>query len=163
MTTLAVTGHMDLTEDSIPLVRAALDDLLRQYADADPLVGVSCIAKGADSLFAQAVLAVGGRLMVVVPSQDYRRNTVEPDHAAVFDHLVKAAEDILVLPYPTADRQAYEAANAVLVERADRLVAVWNGEPPTGKGGGTADTVLEAQTAGIPVDVVWPDGAARRG
>ena len=48
-----------------------------------------------------------------------------------------------------------------LSERADRLVAVWNGEPPTGKGGGTADTVLEAQTAGIPVDVVWPDGARR--
>ncbi|MEW2299210.1 hypothetical protein AB0958_04355 [Streptomyces sp. NPDC006655] len=162
MTTIAVTGHMDLTEDSIPLVRTALDDLLKQYAEDGDLVGVSCIAKGADSLFAEAVLAAGGRLTVVIPSQDYRQNKVKPDHATLFDHLVEAAGEVLVLPHETANRQAYEAANTVLIERADRLVAVWNGEPPTGKGGGTADTVLEAQAAGIPVDVVWPGGAARK-
>ncbi|WP_327695952.1 hypothetical protein [Streptomyces sp. NBC_00459] len=163
MTTIAVTGHMDLTENSVRLVRTALDELLKQYADGDQLVGVSCIAEGADSLFAEAVLAVGGRLTVVVPSQDYSRNVVRPSHAALFDHLVEAAEEVLVLPHETANRQAYEAANAVLIERADRLFAVWNGEPPTGKGGGTADTVLEARMVGVPVDVVWPDGAARRG
>ena len=65
----------------------------------------------------------------------------KPDHAPVFDRLVEAAEEVLVLPHETANRQAYEAANAVLIERADQLVAVWNG---------------------APVDVVWPDGAARR-
>jgi hypothetical protein len=42
VTIIAVTGHMDLTEDSIPLVRTALDDLLKQYAS--DLVGVTCIA-----------------------------------------------------------------------------------------------------------------------
>ncbi|MCL3994035.1 hypothetical protein [Streptomyces lavenduligriseus] len=162
MTTIAVTGHMDLTEDTVPLVRTALDDLLKQYADDGGLVGVSCIAKGADSLFAEAVLAAGGRLTVVIPSRDYRQNKVKPDHAALFDHLVEAADEVLVLPNDTADRQAYEAANAVLLERADRLVAVWNGAPPSGKGGGTADTVLKARAVGIPVHVVWPDGAARK-
>lgn len=163
MTTIAVTGHIDLTEDSLPLVRTTLDDLLKPYADDGQLVGVSCLAGGADSVFAEAVLAADGRLIAVIPSQDYRRNQVGPDHAALFDHLVEAAGEVFVLPRRTADHQAYEAANAVLVERADRLVAVWNGEPPTGKGGGTADAVLEARAAGIPVDVVWPDGAARRG
>jgi hypothetical protein len=79
----------------------------------------------------------------------------------VFDRLVEAAEDVVVLPIETAGRQAYEAANSVLVERADRLVAVWDGTAPTGGGGGTADTVREARAAGAPVDVVWPDGAAR--
>ncbi|MFF5101688.1 hypothetical protein [Streptomyces sp. NPDC000134] len=162
MTTIAVTGHMDLTGDTIPLVRAALDDLLMPYADGGDLVGVSCIATGADSLFAEAVLAAGGRLTVVLPSRDYRRTKVKPDHAALFDRLAEAADEVLVLPNDTADRHAYEAANAVLLQRADRLVAVWNGEPPSGKGGGTADTVLEAQAAGIPVDVVWPAGATRR-
>ncbi|MFR9797262.1 hypothetical protein ACL02U_15330 [Streptomyces sp. MS06] len=162
MTTLAVTGHMDLTEDSVPLVRTALDKLLDLYAD-DTLVGISCIAKGSDTLFAQAVLAVGGRLIVVMPSRDYRRSTVEQDDAPVFDQLVEAAGEVVVLPHEVADRQAYDAANRVLLERADRLVAVWNGEPPSGKGGGTADTVLAARAAGIPVDVVWPDGAERQG
>ncbi|WP_406469373.1 hypothetical protein OH738_20980 [Streptomyces hirsutus] len=162
MTTIAVTGHMDLTEDSVRPVRDALDELLKQYANGD-LVGVSCIARGSDSLFAEAVLAAGGRLVVVIPSQDYRRSKVKPDHAPLFDRLVEAADEVLVLDHETADRQAYEAANAVLLQRADRLVAVWNGRPPTGKGGGTADVVLDARKAGLPVEVVWPDGAARVG
>ncbi|MFI7504469.1 hypothetical protein ACIBVL_39525 [Streptomyces sp. NPDC049687] len=161
MTTIAVTGHMDLTESTVPLVRAALDDLLRRHTGTGDLVGVSCLARGADRLFAEAVLAAGGRITVVIPSQDYRRSQVDPDQTPLFDHLVETAQEVLVLPYETAGIRAYEAANAVLVERADRLVAVWNGEPPGGRGGGTADTVLEARAAGIPVDVVWPTGAAR--
>lgn len=161
MTTIAVTGHMDLTEDSVPLVRDALDQHLKRHADTD-LVGVSCIAKGSDSLFAEAVLAAGGHLVVVIPSQDYRQQKVKADHAPLFDRLVKSAYKVLVMDHKTADRAAYEAANAVLLKRADRLVAVWNGEPPSGKGGGTADVVIEARDAGLPVDVVWPDGAARK-
>ncbi|MEU5107438.1 hypothetical protein AB0H07_35105 [Streptomyces sp. NPDC021354] len=161
MTTIAVTGHMDLTEDSVPLVRKELDRILAAYEPSD-LVGVSCIARGSDSVFADAVLAVGGRLVVVVPSRDYREAKVKPDHAATFDRLTDAADEVLVMPHATANREAYEAANAVLLERADRLVAVWNGQPPTGKGGGTADVVYEARDAGLPVDVVWPDGASRR-
>ncbi|MFF4521494.1 hypothetical protein [Streptomyces bluensis] len=162
MTSLAVTGHMDLTEDSVPLIREALDGLLERYADSG-LVGVSCIAQGADSLFAERVLAAGGRLVVVIPSQDYRRTTVPAGHAETFDRLLAAADEVRVMPSPTANRQAYEAANTVLLRRAERLVAVWDGQPPTGKGGGTADVVLQAEEAGIPVDVIWPAGAARCG
>ncbi|MEU2283803.1 hypothetical protein ABZ614_18025 [Streptomyces sp. NPDC013178] len=161
MTTIAVTGHTDLTEDSVPLIRAALDDLLARYVSDGDLVGVSCLAAGADCLFAEAVLAAGGRLVAVIPSRDYRRAKVGPAHAPVFDHLVDSAAEVLVLPRDKADHQAYEAANAVLVERADRLVAVWNGGPPSGRGGGTADAVLDARAAGVPVEVVWPTGAGR--
>lgn len=128
------------------LVRTALDELLPSSA-AGELVGVSCLARGADSLFAEAVPALGGQLAAVIPSRDYRWTRVRPEHAPVFGPLVEAAS-----------RQAYEAANSVLVERADRLVAVWDGTPATGRGGGTADTVFEASAAGVPVDVVWPDG-----
>ncbi|MFJ1580606.1 hypothetical protein ACIOGX_14510 [Streptomyces sp. NPDC088147] len=160
MTTLAVTGHMDLSEESVPLVRAALRKALEPYR-AD-LVGVSCIAAGSDSLFAEEVTALGGRLVVLIPSVDYRAKKVKKDHAPVFDRLVKAAVEVVTLPNETANRAAYEEANALLLERGDRLVAVWDGTPPSGKGGGTADTVLLAREAGLPVDVVWPEGAARR-
>ncbi|MGW7515445.1 hypothetical protein ACWGJ2_07605 [Streptomyces sp. NPDC054796] len=160
MTTIAVTGHMDLTDGTVPLVRAGLEELLARYEPSD-LTGISCIAKGSDSLFAEALLAVGGRLVVVVPSEDYRQAKVKPEHAATFDRLIGAADEVLVMPHESANRQAYEAANAVLLERADRLVAVWDGQPPSGKGGGTADVVEEARGAGLPVDVVWPEGATR--
>ncbi|MGW3646343.1 hypothetical protein [Streptomyces sp. NPDC000878] len=162
MTTIAVTGHMDLTDASVPLVRNALRKTLKAFA-ASGLTGMSCIAQGADSLFAEVVLELGGRLIAVVPSRDYRQNKVKPDHAETFDRLAESADVVLVLPNDTADRSAYEDANRMLLQRADRLVAVWNGEPPTGKGGGTADTVIEARAAGLPVDVVWPDGASRQG
>ena len=55
MTTIAVTGHMDLTDDSVPLVRAALGELLSAYPPAE-LVGVSCVAAGSDTLFAVGIL-----------------------------------------------------------------------------------------------------------
>lgn len=162
MTTFAVTGHMDLTEATAGLVRRALRDLLAKAAAADgELVGVSCLARGADTLFAEAVHAAGGRLVVVLPSRDYRQAKVKPDHAPAFDRLAEAAAEVAVMPFDTADRRAYEAANRELLKRADRLVAVWDGTPPSGKGGGTADTVMEARDAGLPVDVVWPEGAAR--
>ncbi|MFI7019860.1 hypothetical protein [Streptomyces sp. NPDC050164] len=160
MTTIAVTGHMDLTDSSVPLVRDALRETLKPYAS--DLTGVSCIAKGSDSIFAEVVVELGGRLVVVIPSQDYRQNKVKPDHEETFDRLIDAAAEVVVLDHETANRSAYEDANRTLLKRATRLVAVWNGEPPSGKGGGTADTVLEAREAGLPVDVVWPDGAARR-
>lgn len=161
MTTLAVTGHIDLTEETVPRVRAALREVLAPYSE--DLTGVSCIAAGADSLFAEEVSAIGGRLVVVVPSLDYRSAVVKPEHAAVYDHLNETAVDVVTLPFEIADRAAYEAANAELLKRADRLVAVWDGTPPSGNGGGTADLVEEARRTGVPVDVVWPDGAARQG
>ncbi|MGQ5640181.1 MULTISPECIES: hypothetical protein [unclassified Streptomyces] len=127
------------------------------------LTGISCIAKGSDTLFAEAVLELGGRLIVVIPAQDYRQAKVKPDHAETFDRLTAAAAEVLILEHETANRSAYEDANRTLLRRADRLVAVWDGAPPSGKGGGTADTVTEAREAGLPVDVVWPEGTARQG
>jgi hypothetical protein len=127
------------------------------------LTGVSCIAKGSDSLFAEVVLELGGRLVAVIPSKDYHQKKVKADHKETFGRLRDAASEVVVLDHEMANRSAYEDANRLLLERGDRLVAVWNGEPPSGKGGGTADTVLEAREAGLPVDVIWPDGAARQG
>lgn len=161
MTTIAVTGHMDLTEASVPLVRDALRETLKPYVSAG-LIGVSCIAKGSDSVFAEVVLELGGGLVAIIPSRDYRENKVRSDHEETFDRLVAGADQVIVLDHETANRAAYEEANSALLQRAERLVAVWNGEPPSGKGGGTADTVLEAHAIGVPVDVVWPDGALRR-
>lgn len=158
MTTIAVTGHLGLTDSTVPLVQQELRNLLRGHQGE--LVGVTCLARGSDTLFAEAVVEAGGRLVVILPSRDYRQAKVKPDHAPAFDRLAAVAE-VVTMPYDTANREAYEAANGELLERADRLVAVWDGSPPSGKGGGTADAVEQARSAGVPVDVVWPNGAKR--
>ncbi|MDH6112013.1 hypothetical protein P3T36_005010 [Kitasatospora sp. MAP12-15] len=161
MTVIAVTGHMDLTEQTARLVGEALLTTLSSYTTSG-LTGVSCIAKGADALFADAVLSLGGSLVVVIPSADYREAKVKPDYADEFDRLRQAAIEVVVMPFGEASREAYEAANQELLRRADQLIAVWDGHPGNGRGG-TADTVAGAQAAGIPVEVIWPEGAARKG
>jgi hypothetical protein len=159
--TVAVTGHMDLTAETAGPVRAALRVLLAGFGD--PLVGRSCLARGADTLFAEEVLALGGRLSAVIPSRDYREAVVDPADLDRFDLLRDAADEVVVMPYEHAEGEAYGAANFRLLQGADRLLAVWDGSAPTGRGGGTADTVAAARRLGLTVDVVWPPGARRSG
>ncbi|MFG2292347.1 hypothetical protein [Streptomyces sp. NPDC048603] len=158
MATVAVTGHVRISAGSLAPIRQAVDSVLARYP-ADALVGLSCLAEGADALFAAAVLAAGGRLEVVLPSADYRARMVAPHYAGEFDLLCGAASAVKVMPYRQASTAAYAAANRVLLARAQLLVAVWDGLP--GGRGGTADTVAAARTAGLPVEIVWPPGASR--
>ena len=158
MTTIAVTGHMNLTEATVELVRNEIRRLLSEIEGE--VIGVSCIAKGSDTIFAEEVLKVGGKLVVIIPSRDYRERKVKPDHAEDFDRLVEAASEVVTLEHETANRQAYASANDELLKRADKLFAVWDGGEP-GAGGGTADTVVDAKMVGVDVEIVWPDRAKR--
>jgi len=158
MTRIAVTGHMDISPASADLIRDRISSILR--SQTGPFVGVSCIARGADSVFAHAVLAHGGELEVVLPSADYRAAKVAESDAVRFDELLAAATRVHVMPHQTADRAAYEAANAALLHEADLLIAVWDGE--VSRRGGTGTVMDEARRVGVPVTVVWPEGARRQ-
>jgi hypothetical protein len=147
---------MNITEETAVLVR---EEITRRLAEIPDLVGVSCIARGADSVFARAVLEAGGRLEVVLPSRNYREAKVKPDHAPLFDELVERASEVRVMDFDDAGREAYEAANEAVLGSADRLVAVWDGEG--GEAGGTGSVVKLARERGVAVDIVWPGGAAR--
>jgi hypothetical protein len=155
---VGVTGHSNLTPESVPAVVAELRMVLSEYGA--PLVGVSCLARGADQVFARIVLELGGHLEVLLPAADYRERKVKPDNREEFDELIGQATKVRVLPFDTSNRDAYAAANEDLLSGVDVLVAVWDGGPPDGKGG-TGDTVQAARQRGVPVVVVWPDGARR--
>ncbi|MDA0565117.1 hypothetical protein LG943_12415 [Streptomonospora sp. S1-112] len=159
MTRIGITGHSNLTSGSVPLVRAALAEVLAPYSDGG-LVGLSCLARGADQIFAEVVLEVGGKLEVVLPSVDYREAKVKPDNLEQFDSLLMRSTLVRYMPHRTAGREAYEAANEAILGGIDRLVAVWDGQPSGGRGG-TGDAVEAARGRGVPVDVVWPEGARR--
>jgi hypothetical protein len=155
---IGITGHSNLAPESVPLVAAELRNVLSEYSGS--LVGVSCLARGADQVFARVVLELGGHLEVVLPAADYRERKVKPDNREEFERLIGQATTVRVLPFDTSNRDAYAAANDDLLGGADSLVAVWDGAPPDGKGG-TGDTVQAARTRGVPVVIVWPDGAKR--
>jgi hypothetical protein len=158
LTRIAVTGHMNLTRGSFEIVTSAITDALQ--AHTGELTGISFIARGADSIFAQAVLDLGGKLEVVLPAATYRAKKVKPDQAGQFDELLRRATTVHVLPYVDASREAYEAANEILVTTCDTLLAVWDGKTGQDKGS-TASVVNAARRRGVPVHVIWPPGAER--
>ncbi len=124
MARIGVTGHMNLTPPTVSLVRKAIRKALAPYVE-EGLTGVSCIAIGADSIFAEVVLDLGGALEVILPASDYRERKVKPEHAQRFDSLTRRASSVRVMPYEVSNRDAYEAANEALVASSDRLIAVW--------------------------------------
>jgi hypothetical protein len=155
---IAITGHRGLPAETERLVDRAIRDQLAAYAGGD-LAGVSNLADGADQLFAQAVLDAGGQLEVIVPAARYRDGLPEPAHAA-YDALLSRASSVHRLDRTESDEEAHMEASSAMLDRAERLFAVWDGKPARGYGG-TADVVAEARNRGIPVTVIWPDGASR--
>ncbi len=159
MTRIGVTGHMNLPPATQELIRQGLREFLTGYDPTD-LTGISCLAAGADSLFAECVLELGGSLEVVLPSGNYREQKVAPEQLPLFDELLRSAVHVHVMPFADAGREAYEAASATLLDSSDVLVAVWDGLAPVDRAG-TAAVVELAQAQGLPVHIIWPHGAQR--
>jgi hypothetical protein len=151
VTVVGVTGHRDLPAAARPEIERRLRELLTGCARE--LVGVSPLARGADQLFAEVVLALGGRLHVVVPCRDY------PGDEG-YAELRARATVVEMLDHAAPSVDAYLATGKRVVELADEMVAVWDGRPARGLGG-TADIVAYARAVEKPLHVVWPEGAER--
>jgi len=156
---IGITGHSSLSDITTRLVADALRTTLSAYA-ADELVGVTCLARGADQIFARVVLDLGGSVEIVLPAADYRQRKVKPDNAAEFDTLLARAATVHTMPARESNRDAYQAASEHVLTHIDQLVAVWDGAPPDGTGG-TSDVVPTAIKRGLPLTVIWPDGVTR--
>jgi hypothetical protein len=155
---IAITGHRGLPAATEHLVDEAIRDELAPLAGQN-LVGISCLADGADQLFAWAVLDAGGQLEVIVPAARYRDGLPESAHSA-YDALLARASAVDRLDRVESTSEAHMAASQAMLAKADRLFAVWDGKPSRGYGG-TADIVAEARKDGVPVTIIWPKGAAR--
>lgn len=155
---VGITGHRGLDAQVEKRVRTLLAEAAAEYAPGE-LVGVSCLADGPDSWWAETVLAHGGRIEAVVPAAEFREGL--PDwHHPTYDRLIKLACDKHETGLTVSDAQAHMAGSEILVGLADELLAVWDGQPAWGYGG-TADVVAYAERQGTPVRVLWPKGASR--
>jgi hypothetical protein len=155
---VGMTGHQGLPPHTAELVTAALRDALARYRPG--LVGVTMLGPGADQLFAQVVLELGGALYVVIPARKYRDSFPDEDARRGYDELVAQATYTERLPHVKSTEEAHMAGGRAVVEASELLVAVWDGQPARGLGG-TADVVAYARQRGVPVNVIWPDGATR--
>lgn len=154
---IAITGHRGLPAQTESLVDQALRAALAERAPA--VTGLSCLADGADQIFARAVTDLGGALEAVIPATEYRGRLPAESHPQ-YDKLVARAVVVHRLPFTDSTPQSHMAASKLMIDEADELYAVWDSKPARGYGG-TADVVAYARERGIPVRVIWPDGAQR--
>jgi hypothetical protein len=155
---IGVTGHQALPPTTRKLVDQALRAILTRWGPK--VVGITCLADGADQLFAQAVLAQGGALWVIVPATQYRDGFDNPDAQRAYDDLIAKAERTEQLAHVESTEEAHMAGGKAVVDRSEVLLAVWDGAPARGLGG-TADVVAYARERSTPVEVIWPDGCSR--
>lgn len=158
-TRIGCSGHQGLPPATAELVDHGIRDYLDRHAGSY-LIGVTMLGPGADQLFAQAVLDVGGYLYLVVPAEKYRDSFEDEDARHGYDELAARRSYLERLEYDESTEEAHMAGGRAVVDNSDVLVAVWDGEPSRGLGG-TADVVAYARERGVPVEVIWPDGASR--
>lgn len=157
MPRIAISGHRGLPAQTVALVDQAIRVNLTDYGAA--VIGLTCLADGADQIFAHAVLDAGGSIEVVVPAGQYRDGLPAEAHRD-YDDLFSRAMHVHKLEFDQSSSESHMAASAYMLEHAEELWAVWDGLPARGYGG-TADVVAYARSLGLPVRVIWPDGATR--
>ena len=158
MTSLGITGHQNLPKAAVEFVLAGVQ---AEISRADkPIQGWTCLAAGADQLFAQEIIAAKGELNVVVPSARYLTTFLTEVQRRDYERLMLAASSILELDFPAPSEAAFLEGGRAIVARCELLIAVWDGEPAGGVGG-TADIVSHAREMDVPVHVIWPDGVRR--
>ncbi|GAA3598643.1 hypothetical protein [Kribbella ginsengisoli] len=158
MTRLAISGHRGMQAPTEELVAAEIHKLVQDEGSAD-LTGISCLADGPDSIFAEQVLEAGGRLIAVIPASKYRESLPD-EHHQLYDSLLERASETVALEHTESDSEAHMDASLRMLELAEKLIAVWDGQPARGYGG-TADVVSAANEKNIPVIIVWPPGSTR--
>jgi hypothetical protein len=157
MLRVAVSGHRGLPADTTFLVDKAIRAALSE--SAAKVTGLSCLADGADQIFARAVLDLDGDIKAVIPAEKYR-DGLPAQAQAEYDWLLARAVALHRLTFTESTPEAHMAASRLMIDEADELYAVWDGKPARAYGG-TADVVAYARERGIPIRVIWPDGARR--
>ncbi|MCL2551546.1 MAG: hypothetical protein FWE75_05340 [Actinomycetia bacterium] len=110
---------------------------------------------GLSLLIGRAVREAGRKLVLLLPSQAALPAALPPrDHAAVGE-LLLLADQVRLLPFDPADRDACVSADERLIRGCGRVLAVWDGSPSSPQDP-TAHLVAFARGRGLPVHVIHP-------
>jgi class 3 adenylate cyclase len=171
------TGHLvDHPDRGVPrfprhLERVVSEAIRDRLVRDDCLIGYASAGPGADILFLEALLDLGGEANVVLPydRDEFLRNSAkfvgDPSWTERSERVLKRATRVIVAsPQRTVSGPTtFEFANLMLhglaSNRAEHLetslvrLAVWDGKPGDGPGG-TASAVQQWQQLGHPVQIV---------
>lgn len=138
---VGMTGHQQLGgEETIAWLSAMLETCIEQYHIEQ---GITSLAIGADQLYAEVLKRNHISYLAVIPSADYAVTFQDHYDLERYQQYLRAAREIIQLPFSKGSEQAYYEAGKQVVDLSDLLLAVWNGLPAKGLGG-TGDIVQYA-------------------
>lgn len=147
---IGVTGHQRRDGIDWNWVRHHID----LYLIGKPIItGYSSLAAGTDQIFADAVLDRGGKLVAVIPIPKYIDHF--QDEALKRFKQLRSVSHIIELNSHKSDNWAFLDAGKWIAREAERIIAVWDGEPAAGAGG-TGDVVAYALSLGRLVHHIDP-------
>lgn len=156
----AVRRKLDALFPEILATANALHAREQAFFNSDPpeIRIVSALAEGADRVVADAGLAAGFALDSLLPfSEEVYEGDFETDESkSHFRTLLDKSSARMILPGvktpgdPAAAERAYEAVGLITLRQCDILIAVWDGNASSGRGG-TEEIVQHAVTTGKPV------------
>lgn len=128
------------------------EDALCSDTEAQLLLHTA-LASGADQIAAVCARSSGYFVRALLPlePQDYREDFAAGEELDSFEQALEAADEIVALPGHGNDRQAaYVLVGEFLVQNADVMIAIWDGEQARGPGG-TGHVVALALQQSVPV------------
>ncbi len=148
------TGHRRLPDEAVVSqgIARALD---RLATDGAALAMIGSAAVGADTLCLEAAAERGLPSLVILPFEraEFMKDFA-PDEIARVAPLIDGALDVEIA-HGDDREEGFLEAGTLTVDRADVVLAVWDGRPPKGPGG-TGAMVSYARALGKPVIVVDP-------
>lgn len=149
-----ITGHQDIcSDDTVQWVTVALERLIQEHKIN---LGLTCLARGADQLYAKILLQHNIPYVAIIASEDYINVIGDKTATDAFEYLLNNASESIKLDNKHANEQAFFNASKILVEKSDFIIAIWDGKPAKGFGG-TGDVVnyaVQADKKVIHVDII---------
>ncbi|MFD0717790.1 hypothetical protein [Streptomyces globosus] len=155
---IAAVGHADLTAETLERVESEVRARLERTAAEAAVVRAGA---GLPVALGRAVRAAGRRLVVLLAADGAAPAPLPPGDRRAAGELLVLADRAGLVDFDPGDRAACIGADERMIRTSRRLLAVWDGSPSDGRDA-TAHLVAYARARGVPVDVVWPEGATRR-
>jgi hypothetical protein len=137
------------------------------YSDEEPLLRlISPLAEGADRLVAQIAAEKGLNFELQCPlpffEEEYKKDF--PTSVSDFENLLSEANSVLQLDGSRESldkrQEAYHMVGRTVLRQCDVLLAIWDGDPPSGEGG-TGQIVQEALKVEVPIIWIHPQTRER--
>jgi hypothetical protein len=145
---VGITGHQELgSHDIVEWLRSKIAaEIIKQSVS----LGITSLAVGADQLFATLLRQQGLPYVAIIPSKNYDKTFTEETNLRNYRQLLSHAAEITNLGFDDPSEMAFLAAGEEVVNRADVMFAIWDGEEVRGMGG-TGDIVKYAKQENKPI------------